>query len=48
LNNLGIALASQGMIDDAIAEFQLALKLRPGFPDAQKNLAMALSARGKR
>jgi tetratricopeptide (TPR) repeat protein len=48
LNNLGIALGVSGKIDDAIAEFQRALKLRPGFPDAQKNLAMASRARGKR
>ena len=45
-NNLGIALGSQGKLDEAIAEFQTALKLRPGFSDAQKNLAMAME--GKR
>ena len=40
-NNLGIALASNGNLDEAVREFQQALKLKPGFADAQRNLAMA-------
>jgi tetratricopeptide (TPR) repeat protein len=44
-NNLGIALASQGKLDDAIVHFQQALRLQPGFDDARRNLATALAAR---
>jgi tetratricopeptide (TPR) repeat protein len=43
LNNLGIALASQGKLDEAIEQFRRALRLRPGFQDAERNLAMALA-----
>jgi Tfp pilus assembly protein PilF len=38
-NNLGIALASQGEIDDAADQFQQALRRQPAFVDAQRNLA---------
>ena len=40
-NNLGIALASQGRLDEAIARFQQALKIQPDFADATRNLAIA-------
>ena len=38
-NNLGIALASQGKLDEAIDQLQQALRLQPAFVDAQRNLA---------
>ncbi|PYR70360.1 MAG: hypothetical protein DMF88_03030 [Acidobacteria bacterium] len=38
-NNLGIALASQGELEKAIDQFRQALRLQPGFVDAQQNLA---------
>jgi tetratricopeptide (TPR) repeat protein len=44
-NNLGIALASQGKLQDAIDEFQRALGLRPDFEDAKRNLTTAVQAR---
>ena len=44
-NNLGIALASQGNLDDAIDQFQQALTLRPDFEDARRNLASAVQLR---
>jgi Tfp pilus assembly protein PilF len=44
LNNLGIALASQGQIADALGYFERAVQLRPGFVDALKNRDMAREA----
>jgi protein O-GlcNAc transferase len=44
-NNLGIALASQGKLEDAIDQFQQALRLRPDFEDARRNLGSAVRAR---
>jgi predicted membrane-bound spermidine synthase len=40
-NNLGIALASTGRLDEAIDQFKLALTVDPEFGDAKRNLAMA-------
>ena len=40
-NNLGIALASTGRMDEAINQFRLALTIDPEFDDAKRNLAMA-------
>jgi len=40
-NNLGIALASTGRMDEAINQFRLALAIDPEFDDAKQNLAMA-------
>jgi protein O-mannosyl-transferase len=44
-NNLGIILIRMpGRTEEAIAEFQAALRLDPGFADALQNLGLALSA----
>jgi spermidine synthase len=40
-NNLGIALASTGRMQEAIDQFRLALASDPEFDDAKRNLAMA-------
>jgi tetratricopeptide (TPR) repeat protein len=40
-NNLGIALASVGRMDEAIDQFKLALAINPDFNDAKRNLTMA-------
>ena len=40
-NNLGATLASLGRIDEAIDHFQAAVRLRPGDPDAARNLDQA-------
>jgi Flp pilus assembly protein TadD len=39
-NNLGIALASQGRLDEAMAEFQRALALEPDSAETRHNLAI--------
>ena len=44
-NNLGFALRLRGRLDEAIDEFQKALKLRMDYPDAQNNLDSALHAK---
>ena len=46
-NNLGDALARQGRLDEAVAEFSEALRLLPSYPDAQYNLGVALMRRGQ-
>ncbi len=40
-NNLGIALASVGRMDEAVEAFKQALAIDPEFDDARRNLAMA-------
>ena len=40
-NNLGIALASLGRTDEAVAQFRQALAIEPAFQDARRNLALA-------
>jgi len=44
-NNLGIVLASQKRLDEAIREFEEALRLEPGFVQASNNLAIARAQR---
>jgi tetratricopeptide (TPR) repeat protein len=46
-NNLGLALADQGQLDDAIQHYEIALKLKPDYADAQNNLGNALVTQGK-
>jgi tetratricopeptide (TPR) repeat protein len=46
-NNLGVALAGEGRIDEAIEEYHRALPLKPDYVDAYDNLGNALSAQQK-
>jgi Flp pilus assembly protein TadD len=44
---LGLALASQNRVDEAIDQFQLALKLDPESAEARRHLAAALRQRNR-
>ena len=46
LNTLGIALKEQGQLEDAVASFERAVALRPGFVEALYNLAAARKDQG--
>jgi tetratricopeptide (TPR) repeat protein len=46
-NNLGVVLASQHRMDEAIEQFREAARLRPGDASAQQNLGRALAERGR-
>ena len=46
-NNLGLALAGQGKIDEAIEHYNEALRLRPNYATARTNLGAALAKQGK-
>lgn len=46
LNNLGIALARQGRIAEAIRSYDLAIRARPAFAVAHNNLGIVLARRG--
>jgi Flp pilus assembly protein TadD len=46
-NNLGQALAGQGRIDDAMAHYHEALKIKPDYAEALNNLGVALFCRGR-
>jgi tetratricopeptide (TPR) repeat protein len=46
-NALGAALRDQGRLDDAIANFESALRVKPHFADAQDNLGESLAAEGR-
>jgi len=46
-NSLAITLASRGQIDEAIAHFQKALKIKPDYADAHGSLGIALQMRGQ-
>jgi Flp pilus assembly protein TadD len=39
-NNLGIALATLGRIEEADVQFQKAVDLDPGYAEARKNLSL--------
>ncbi len=47
-NNLGIALARKGKIEDAVAHFREALRIKPDFVDAHNALRKTLKLQGKR
>jgi tetratricopeptide (TPR) repeat protein len=46
-NNLGVALANLGRLDDAIAQFRDAARLNPKYSEAYLSLGKALLARGE-
>ena len=46
-NNLGVSLAAQGRMGEAIYDFGKALKLNPFFPPAQKNLDAARAGKNQ-
>ncbi len=45
-NNLGCALQTRGQIDEAIEQYQIALKLKPDNADANNNLGSAFYSKG--
>ena len=46
-NNLGNTLADRGQIDEAIAHYQKALEIKPGYVEAHNNFGMALARCGQ-
>jgi len=46
-NNLGITLANQNKLDQAIDSFQQAIKLKPKYAEAHYNLGLVLEKKGK-
>jgi protein O-mannosyl-transferase len=46
-NNLGVILADQGKLDEAIAHYSEALRIKPNYADAHNNLGVALDDQGK-
>ncbi len=46
-NSLGVALASQGRLDEAIGHYSEALRIKPGFAEAHTNLGNALFSQGR-
>jgi tetratricopeptide (TPR) repeat protein len=46
-SNMGLALAAQGKMDQALAHYAEALRLKPDLADTHNNLGMALAAQGK-
>ena len=46
-NNLGLALAGRGQVDEAVAHFQKALEIKPDCELAHNNLGVVLAGRGR-
>jgi protein O-mannosyl-transferase len=46
-NNLGLVLADQGRVDEAVAHYTEALRAKPGYALAHNNLGIALVRQGK-
>ena len=47
-NGMGVALASTGALDPAIGHFREAIRLRPDYEEARRNLERATAQRGRR
>jgi tetratricopeptide (TPR) repeat protein len=47
-NNLGVVLADQGKLDEAIAHYSKALRIKPDYTKARDNLRLTLVRRGER
>jgi len=45
--NLGVALAQQGRLDEAIGHFSEAVRIKPGFSAARHHLKQALEEAGQ-
>ena len=45
--NLAVILAGRGQVDEAIANYQQALEINPGYAEAHNNLAVTLAGRGQ-
>ena len=46
-NNLGLALASQGRVAEAIEQFEQALRIQPDYAAAHNNLGVAMAGQGR-
>jgi Flp pilus assembly protein TadD len=46
-NNLGMALAAQGQVTEAVRQYREALKSKPDYAEAHSNLGIALASRGQ-
>ena len=46
-NNLGLVLFERGNVDEAVAQYQKSLQIKPNHPEAQNNLGNALFRKGR-
>ena len=46
-NNLGLALAGRGQVEEAITHYQTALEIKPKFAEAHNNFGVVLGQRGR-
>jgi tetratricopeptide (TPR) repeat protein len=46
-NNLGVTLEKKGQTDEAIRQYQITIRLKPGYADAYFNLGAALGRKGQ-
>ena len=45
-NNLGVACRDKGLVDEAIEQYRIALRIDPSYPDAYNNLGVAYRDKG--